>query len=255
MGVRTVPLGGDVLDDLPTRCRGCVFWELGADRPPDVAEATDATRHAAAEDRVRKQAWVTAQAMEDGPPGAVLRDGDRAVGYALFAPSRAWPQRGGTVPPTSADALVLATAWLEPSSRSAGHGRLLVQAAVREALRLDLRAVEAYGDRRAREWDCVMPAAWLLHEGFEVAAEHPRYPLLRIDTGRVARWAESLEHAVEELLGRARQAPRLRPAPEVASSEAAPERGREAQIDRAMSLRVYRATLCCHTACFFPHSG
>lgn len=220
MGARTVPLGGDVLDELPARCRGCVFWELGGDRPPEPADRDDAAgRATATDDRVRKQAWVTAQAMEDGPPGVVLRDGDRAVGFALFAPARAWPPRGGSVPPTSADALVLATAWLEPSARSAGHGRLLVQAAVREALRLDLRAVEAYGDRRAREWDCVVPAAWLLHEGFVVAAEHPRYPLLRIDTGRVARWAESLEHAVEELLGRARPAPRLRPTPEVASSE------------------------------------
>ncbi len=94
-----------------------------------------------------------------------------------------------------------------------------MRAAVREALRLELRAVEAHGDRRAREWDCVLPAAWLLHEGFEVAAEHPRYPLLRIDTGRVARWAESLEHAVEELLGR----PRARPVPQpTVRSSAAP---------------------------------
>ncbi len=53
----------------------------------------------------------------------------------------------------------------------------------------------------------MLPAAWLLHEGFEVTVEHPRYPLLRIDTKRVARWAESLEHAVDELLGRARPQP------------------------------------------------
>lgn len=202
MGVRTVPLVGDLLDDLPTRCRSCVFWELGAERPGERA----ADEERAARDRVRKQGWVTAQALEGAAPGVQLRDGDRRVGYALFGPATALPQRGATVPSTSADALVLATAWIDPDLRGRGHGRLLVQAALREALRLDLRAVEAYGDRRSREWDCVMPAAWLLHEGFEVAAEHPRYPLLRIDVGRVARWAESLEHAVEELLGRGRVA-------------------------------------------------
>ena len=119
--------------------------------------------------------------------------------------------RGGTVPAPSGDALLLATVWVDPDARGAGHGRLLVQAALREALRLDLRAVEAYGDRRAREWDCVAPAGWLLHEGFEVTTEHPRYPLLRIDTSRLARWAESLEHAVDELLGRARARPSLQP--------------------------------------------
>jgi GNAT superfamily N-acetyltransferase len=189
-----------------------VFWELGEERPTDRVNAAST----GALNRVRKQAWVTAQALETGPPGVVLRHGQRAVGYALFAPSRALPQRGGGVPAMSGDALVLATAWLDPEARAAGYGRLLVQAAVKDALRLDLKAVEAYGDRRSREWDCVLPAAWLLHEGFEVAAEHPRYPLLRIDTKRVARWAESLEHAVEELLGRAAR-PRTAPQPTTAT--------------------------------------
>lgn len=207
MGARTVPLSGDLLDDLPARCRACVFWELGSERPGDAED--DAER--AAQDRVRKQGWITAQSLDGVQPGVQLRDGDRRVGYALFAPAHVLAARGGTVPRSSADALVLATAWVAPEARSRGHGRLLVQAAVREALRLDLDAVEAYGDRRAREWDCVLPAGWLLREGFEVAVEHPRYPLLRLETSRVARWAESLEHAVEEILGRARARPQLQP--------------------------------------------
>ena len=216
MGARTAPLVGDVLDELPRRCRSCVFWELGEDRPDDAPDAEGPMGGRGSRDRVRKQAWVTAQSLETGAPGVLLRDGDRMLGYALFAPSRVLPARGGTVPTTSGDALVLATGWVDPEVRGRGHGRLLVQAALREALRLDLRAVEAYGDRRAREWDCVVPAAWLLHEGFEVTVEHPRYPLLRIDTGRLARWAESLEHAVDELLGRSR--PQPVPQPTVRSS-------------------------------------
>lgn len=196
---------GDVLDELPPRCRSCVFWELGAERPAEDDEER------AARDRVRKQGWVTAQSLEGAPTGVVLREGGRRLGYALFSTTPSMPPRAGVVPQSSGDALVLATGWVEPDARGRGHGRLLVQAALREAIRLDLKAVEAWGDRRAREWDCVLPAAWLVHEGFEVAVEHPRYPLLRIDVGRVARWAESLEHAVDELLGRARQAPVARP--------------------------------------------
>lgn len=208
VAARTTPLVGDVLDDLPRRCRSCVFWELGEERP---SPAPSVSEERAARDRVRKQAWVTAQSLESGPPGVLLRDGEQTLGYALFSPVEALPQRGGTVPAPSADALLLATAWIDPEARSRGRGRLLVQAAVREALRLDLAAVETYGDRRSREWDCVLPATWLVHEGFEVHVEHPRYPLLRLDTGRVARWAESLEHAVDELLGRARPRPSLQP--------------------------------------------
>lgn len=195
---RTIPLVGDVVDELPERCRRCLFWEAGADRPAEDETDDDAA------DRVRKQGWITAQSLEDGPPGALARNAKRTVGYSLFAPAGVFAPRSTTVPPLSHDALLLATAWVAPTHRGRGVGRLLVRAAVREAIRLDLRAVEAYGDRRARSWDCVLPAAWLLEEGFEVTAEHPRYPLLRIDTNRVARWAESLEHAVEELLGRAR---------------------------------------------------
>ena len=211
MAVRTVPLVGDLVDDLPGRCRSCLFWELGEDRPGEGA----ADDERAARDRVRKQGWITAHALESGAPGVQLRDGDRRVGFALFSSSL--PQRAAPVPPTSSDALVLATAWIDPDVRGRGHGRLLVQAALREALRRDLRAVEAHGDRRAREWDCVLPVSWLLHEGFEVTAEHPRYPLLRIDTGRLARWAESLEHAVEELLGRGRATQPV-PQPQVPAS-------------------------------------
>lgn len=206
-----MPLVGDLLDDLPPRCRSCVFWELGSERPGEGSE--DEVR--AAQDRVRKQGWVTAHTLESGPPGVQLRNGDQRIGYALF--STTLPPRAAGIPPTSDDALVLATAWIDSDLRGRGHGRLLVQAALREALRQDLRAVEAYGDRRAREWDCVVPVAWLLHEGFEVVAEHPRYPLLRIDTGRLARWAESLEHAVEELLGRGR-APQPVAQPQVPAS-------------------------------------
>lgn len=207
MGVRTVPLVGDLLDDLPPRCRSCVFWELGAERPGEGRQ--DAGR--AAGDRVRKQGWVTAQALEGRQPGVQLRDGNDRLGYALFGVTPALAPRGGTVPRTGGDVLVLATAWVAPEARGHGHGRLLVQAAVREAIHLELEAVEAYGDRRAREWDCVLPAGWLLHEGFQVAIEHPRYPLLRLETSRVARWAESLEHAVEEMLGRARTRPAWQP--------------------------------------------
>jgi hypothetical protein len=84
---------------------------------------------------------------------------------------------------------------------------------LKEAIRLDAPAVEAYGDRRWRERSCVLPATWLLHEGFEVHREHPRTPLFRVDTKRTVRWAESVEHAWEEILGRLPRGVRV-PVPE-----------------------------------------
>jgi GNAT superfamily N-acetyltransferase len=127
---------------------------------------------------------------------------DEVAGYALFAPAGGFAPRSSLLPRVSPDALLLATLWVAVVHRGHGLGRLLVQAALKEAIRLDLTAVEVYGDRRWRERACVLPVTWLLHEGFEVHQEHPRTPLLRLETRRTARWAGSLEHAWEEVLGR-----------------------------------------------------
>lgn len=196
MSRKVVPLQAEALEQVPERCRVCLFWELGLARPAADFHSDDL----AGDPLVQKQAWCTAQVLAGDPPGrAVYVDGEMAA-YALFAPSDAFAPRSGAVPVPSEDALLLATMWVDPAHRDGGIGRLLVQAALKEAIRLDRRAVEAYGDRRYREADCVMPATWLLHEGFEIQAEHPRYPLLRIDTRRTLRWTDALEHAVEEVL-------------------------------------------------------
>ena len=215
---RVQPLDGQALDDLPDPCRACLFWELGEPRPDPREEVTGRASSAGAdcEDAVlQKQAWVTAQVFEGHAPGRVVRvDGDLAA-FAIWAPSPELAPRRGPVPSPSQDALLLATLWVDPRHRDGGVGRLLVQAAVKDALRRHLPAVEVYGDRRWRETDCMLPVTWLLHEGFEVAVEHPRHPLLRLDVRRTSRWTDALEHAVEEVLDLLpRRAPSPAPAPE-----------------------------------------
>lgn len=198
MSRRKVPLTGSEVDLLPAACRSCLFWEDGSSGPslPPALRV----RHATPVDR--KRAWISARVGEGTPPGAVLVVDDKVAGYALFAPAGGFAPRSSLLPRVSHDALLLATLWVAAAHRGVGIGRLLVQAALKEALRLDLAAVEAYGDRRWRERACVLPVTWLLHEGFEVHQEHPRTPLLRLETRRTVRWAGSLEHAWEEVLGR-----------------------------------------------------
>lgn len=198
MSRRVRPLDGEQVESLPDRCRACLFWELGWPRPdPRTQDPPDVL---AGDPVAAKQAWCTNQVLAGRPPGRVIIVDDELAGYALFAPVAEFAPRRMLVPPASRDALLLATLWVSPFHRKHGVGRLLVQAAVKEALRLELRAVEVYGDRRWRETDCVLPCTWLLHEGFEVATEHPRYPLLRLETRRTVR--EALEHAIEEALER-----------------------------------------------------
>lgn len=205
---RVRPLDGEAMEALPDRCRACLFWELGRPRPDVAAPGQD--DELAGDPHVAKQAWCTNQVLAGRPPGRVVWVDEELAAYALFGPSSEFAPRREPVPRVSRDALLLATLWVNPPHRERGVGRVLVQAAVKEALRLGLPAVEVYGDRRWRESDCVLPVTWLLHEGFEVATEHPRYPLLRIDARRTVRWTEALEHAVEEVLDRI---PRRQPSP------------------------------------------
>lgn len=217
---RLAPLTGDAVDLLPKPCRSCLAWELG-ERCPGGVDGTDDAGV------VRKQAWVSSQLHSDRAPGRVLRVDDEVAGYVLFGPSAAFlAARGVTRPQPSPEALLLATLWVAPERRGHGLGRLLLQATLREAVQRELPAVEAFGDRRWRDREGILPATWLLHEGFIVSQEHPRTPLFRLDVHRTARWAESLEHALEEVLGRMPRPVRV-PQPERAPvSRAGPVRPR-----------------------------
>ncbi len=217
---RALPLTGEEVGNLPSACRRCRHWELGI-RPDARSGATSSgVLHDAEAD---KRAWVRAQVDAGTPPGRVLRIDGVTVAYALFGPAERFARRGTTRPAPSADALLLATIWVGPNHRGFGLGRLMVQEALKEALRLERPALEVYGDRRWSERGCHLPATWLLREGFVVAAEHPRTPLLRIETSRLARWAETIEHAWEEVLG---HLPRRVPIP-------LPEPGRRAPVPGA----------------------
>jgi GNAT superfamily N-acetyltransferase len=227
MARRTQQLTGDLVELLPQPCRGCLFWELGAACPDPRtlgAPATEPADGALSEPVVRKQAWISARVQEGTPPGRVVRVEGEVAGYTLFAPARTFARRRLPTPPASPDTVLLATIWVRPEWRQHGLGRLLLQHAIKDAIRLDAPAVEAYGDRRWLERSCVLPATWLLHEGFEVHREHPRTPILRVDTKRTARWAESFEHAWEEVLGRLPRRVRV-PAPEGAGSAGFPTGG------------------------------
>jgi GNAT superfamily N-acetyltransferase len=214
------PRSGDAVPSLLTRPRARLGGaaDPAADAAPladgdpattaeagaDGQDGHDGGRRSTARDEqlTRKQAWVSARVQEGVPPGRVVLVGDALVAWALFAPADRFARRSPLVPPLDAGSLELATVWVHPLHRGHGLGRVLVQAAIKEAIRLELPSVQAYADRRWRDRTCVLPATWLLHEGFEVHHEHPRTPVVRLDTKRTVRWVASLEHAWEEVLER-----------------------------------------------------
>ncbi|MER6451132.1 GNAT family N-acetyltransferase [Streptomyces sp900105245] len=204
MGRRLVPLTLDNLQDLPQRCRSCVFWELD----PVSGEAALKAGTSASE----KEAWISAVLLEWGSCGRVAYVDDVPVGFVLYAPP-AYVPRSSAFPtsPVSPDAVQLMTAFITPGYQSQGLGRVLVQTVAKDLLRRGFKAIEAFGDSRWKEPACMLPADHLLAVGFKTVRQHPTHPRLRLELRSTLSWKEDVEMALDRLLGAVQKEPALRP--------------------------------------------
>ncbi|HEX6447111.1 MAG TPA: GNAT family N-acetyltransferase [Streptosporangiales bacterium] len=184
----------DNLDDLPLRCRRCVFWELdpvSADRA-QVAGTTE----------LEKEAWVSAVLLDWGSCGAIAYVDDVPAGYVLYAAPALVP-RSVAFPtsPVSMDAVLLMVAHVLPDFAGGGLGRMLVQNVAKDLMRRGVKAIEAFG---SAEWSapaCLLPVDFLLSVGFKTVRPHPRFPRLRLELKTALSWREDVEVALERLLG------------------------------------------------------
>lgn len=215
---RLASLTLDNLDDLPRKCRRCVFWELD----PVAREVAEDAGDVALE----KEAWVSATLLEWGSCGKLLYVDSSPAGYLLYAPPIYVP-RSVAFPtsPVSGDAVLLMTGRVLPEFQGGGLGRMLLQAAAKDLTRRGVRAIEAFGSRvpPGGEQDdadakgppargsCVVPADFLLAVGFKTVRPHYRYPRLRLDLKNALSWREDVEVALERLLGSMNPEPVFRP--------------------------------------------
>ncbi|MFZ5851083.1 MAG: GNAT family N-acetyltransferase [Actinomycetota bacterium] len=204
MARRLVNITLDNLDELPSRCRSCVFWELDPVSRTRAEEVGDPA--------LEKEAWVSATLLEWGSCGKLVQVDGVTAGYVLFAPP-AYVPRSVAFPtsPISADAVLLMTAHVLPEFAGGGLGRILVQGTAKDLLRRGIRAVEAFGDAAWAQPACVLPADYLLALGFKTVRPHPRFPRLRLDLRTALSWREDVEVALERLLGSISPEGALRP--------------------------------------------
>ena len=78
MSRRAVNITLDNLDDLPRRCRTCVFWELDPVARETAEEAGDVA--------LEKEAWLSATLLEWGSCGRVVYMRGAPAGYVMYAP-------------------------------------------------------------------------------------------------------------------------------------------------------------------------
>ncbi|POM26259.1 hypothetical protein BTM25_06530 [Actinomadura rubteroloni] len=205
MSRRLVNITLDNLDDLPHRCRRCVFWELDA-----VAHDRAVTSGGAA---LEKEAWVSSTLLEWGSCGKLLYVDDVPAGFVLFAPPLYVP-RSVAFPtsPVSADAVLLMTAHILPEYTGGGLGRMLVQGVAKDLTRRGVKAIEAFGDLKGADGGCMVAADYLLSVGFKTVRPHHRFPRLRLELKSALSWREDVEVALERLLGSMTPEGILRPA-------------------------------------------
>ncbi len=204
MGRRLANITLDNLNDLPRRCRQCVFWELD----PVNRERTEQSGNSA----IEKESWISATLLDWGSCGKIVYVDDVPAGYLLYAPP-AYVPRATAFPtsPVSADAVLLMTAHVVPEFSGGGLGRVLVQGMVKDLTRRGIKAVEAFGDARWEKPQCIVPSDYLLAVGFKTVRSHPHYPRLRLELKNVLSWREDMEAALERLLGSMHPEPALRP--------------------------------------------
>lgn len=194
MSRRLVSLTLDTLEDLPRRCRRCVFWELDPVSREQAIEAGDPG--------LEKEAWVSATLLEWGSCGKLVYVDGVPAGFVLFAPP-AYVPRSSAFPtsPVSADAVLLMTAHVLPDFGGGGLGRMLVQGVAKDLTRRGVRAIEAFGDLHWDNPGCVVPADYLLSVGFKTVRPHHRFPRLRLELRTALSWKSDVEYALEKLLG------------------------------------------------------
>lgn len=204
MSRRTVSITLDNLDDLPTRCRACVFWELD---PVAYDRAV-----AAGDTGFEKESWVSATLLDWGSCGRILYVDSVPAGFVTYAPPGYAPRSlAFPTSPVSADAVLLLTAQVHPDFAGGGLGRMLVQGVAKDLMRRGVRAIEAFGDEKWEAPACVLPAEHLRAVGFKTVRPHHRFPRLRLELRTAVSWREDVEAALEKLLGSITPDPALRP--------------------------------------------
>jgi GNAT superfamily N-acetyltransferase len=204
MSRRAVNITLDNLDDLPGRCRSCVFWELDPVAHDRAVEAGDTA--------FEKESWVSATLLDWGSCGKIVYVDGVPAGFVMYAPP-AYVPRSVAFPtsPVSADAVLLMTGHVHPDFAGGGLGRMLLQGVAKDLTRRGVRAIEAFGDERWERSACVLPAEHLRSVGFKTVRPHARFPRLRLELKSAVSWREDVEVALERLLGSMSPDPLLRP--------------------------------------------
>jgi ribosomal protein S18 acetylase RimI-like enzyme len=193
MSRRFKPLDSTLIDELPSVCAGCTFWE-SPERLPKRCGATC--------DRESLAGWIDYVRAQWGDCGRIAYEDGQVLGFVKYAPSAYFPQAAqfpAGLP--SDDAVLITCLHVDPDVRHVGLGKVMLHAALRDLASRGERCVEAYASHRPVDVKTspVVTVDFLLKQGFTVLRPHAEFPLLRLELKTLAAWTENLEAVLESL--------------------------------------------------------
>lgn len=213
-----IPLSPETMGRIHPQAGRSIFWELDAEAASLVHDSGDPA--------FEKEAWLTTTLLEYGCCGLSLERSTaaRAVATVLWCSRDAAPGCAQLpTAPVSEDAEVLTSLFIDPGFAGVGLEAVLLDAAIMQLVDADVPAVEAFGWRqdffsradvdellegpvgsilRSASEIGLMSVAVLESAGFQVVADHPVLPRLRLELP--PQHGLLSVAAVEELLDRAR---------------------------------------------------
>lgn len=176
------PIAQEELDFLHPQAKKSVFWELA----PEVADKADA--------QFEKEAWLFTTLLEQETCGFNIgyRNGTPALASVIFCDREAAPgAQALPTAPISSDAAIISSLFIDEVFRGTGLESVLLDASLMELIRCDYPAVEAFGYRSEtapknpfasrRRHIGLMDIEALESAGFEIVADHPVLPRLRME--------------------------------------------------------------------------
>ena len=213
-----IPLSPETMGRIHPQAGRSIFWELDAEAASLVQDSGDPA--------FEKEAWLTTTLLDYGCCGLSLERSTaaRAVATVLWCSRDAAPGCAQLpTAPVSEDAEVLTSLFIDPGFAGVGLEAVLLDAAIMQLVDADVPAVEAFGWRqdffsradvdellegpvgsilRSASEIGLMSVAVLESAGFQVVADHPVLPRLRLELP--PQHGLLSVAAVEELLDRAR---------------------------------------------------
>ncbi|SMG18032.1 hypothetical protein SAMN06295981_0929 [Corynebacterium pollutisoli] len=212
-----IPLSPETMGRIHPQAGRSIFWELDAEAASLVQDSGDPA--------FEKEAWLTTTLLDYGCCGLSLERSTaaRAVATVLWCSRDAAPGCAQLpTAPVSEDAEVLTSLFIDPGFAGVGLEAVLLDAAIMQLVDADVPAVEAFGWRqdffsradvdellegpvgsilRSASEIGLMSVAVLESAGFQVVADHPVLPRLRLELP--PQHGLLSVAAVEELLDRA----------------------------------------------------